>query len=140
MGRGAVQVKVVLFDVLAVVAFTVGQAEAALLENGILAIPERQGEAELLLVVGEAGDAVFPPAVGPGAGLVMGEEVPGIAVVALILPHRTPLALAQVWAPLFPRRFAVSTLFQPHGLFRFHCHGVLRSYGVVMCSADIWLE
>src|SRR5262249_38314878 len=39
VGRGAVQVEVVLLDVLAVVSFAVGQSEQTLLENRILAVP-----------------------------------------------------------------------------------------------------
>src|SRR5215467_13718196 len=46
MGWGAVEVEVVLLDVLAVVSLTVGEAEETLLENGIFFIPQSQGEAE----------------------------------------------------------------------------------------------
>ena len=71
MGRRAVEVEVVLLDVLAVVALAVGQAEQAFLEDRVLAVPEGQGEAEPLLVVGDAGQAVLAPAVGARAGLVV---------------------------------------------------------------------
>ena len=71
MGRRAVEVEVVLLDILAVVAFAVGQAEEPFLQDGVLAVPQRQGEAEALLVVGDAGQAVLAPAVGAGAGLVV---------------------------------------------------------------------
>jgi hypothetical protein len=57
----------------------VGQTKEALLENGIIAVPWGQGEAEQLLVIGKAGDAVLAPAAGARAGLIMGEVVPGIA-------------------------------------------------------------
>ncbi len=53
VGRRAVEVEIVFFDVLAVVALAVGQAEEAFLENGVLAVPQGQGEAEPLLVVGQ---------------------------------------------------------------------------------------
>jgi hypothetical protein len=49
MGRRAVEVEVVLLDVLAVIALAVGEAEQALLEDRILAVPQGQGEAEPLL-------------------------------------------------------------------------------------------
>jgi hypothetical protein len=129
VGRGAVEVEIVFFDVLAVVALAVGQAEEAFLENGVLTVPQGQGEAEPLLVIGQAGDAVLAPAVGPGAGLIVGEVVPGVAALAVILPHRTPLALAQIGAPLLPGRFAVPGLFQTYGFFIFGCHGSLRCLG-----------
>ena len=48
MGRRAIEVEVVLFDVLAVVAFAVGQAEQSLLEYWILAVPQTHAEAEHL--------------------------------------------------------------------------------------------
>jgi hypothetical protein len=64
VGRSAVEVEVVLLHVFAVVALAVGQAEEALLEDRVLPVPEGDREAELLLVVGEPGQTVFPPAVG----------------------------------------------------------------------------
>ena len=88
--RRAVEVEVVFLDVLAVVALAVRQSEKPLLENGVLAVPEGQREAEPLLVVGNARQAVFTPAIGPPTGLVVGEEVPGIAILAIVLatvPH-----------------------------------------------------
>ena len=89
MGRRAVEVEVVLLDVLAVIALAVGQAEEAFLEDRIFAVPQGQGEAEPLLVVGDAGQAVLAPAVG-GGGLVVAEVVPGVATFAVVLrtvPH-----------------------------------------------------
>jgi hypothetical protein len=51
-GRG-VEVVIQLLDVLAVVALRVGQAEEPLLEDGILAVPQRDGEAKTALPVGD---------------------------------------------------------------------------------------
>ena len=62
--RGAIDVEVVLLDVLAVVPLAVGQAEEPLLEDRILPVPQGQREAEALLVVRDAGQAVFAPAIG----------------------------------------------------------------------------
>jgi len=42
--RRAVEVEVVLLDVLAVVALVAGDAEQALLEDGVAAVPEGQRE------------------------------------------------------------------------------------------------
>ena len=61
VGRSAVEVEVVLLHVFAVVALAVGQAEEALLEDRVLPVPERDREAELLLVVGDARPARLPP-------------------------------------------------------------------------------
>ena len=76
--RRAVEVEVVLLHVLAVVALAVGQSEEPLLEDGILAVPQGQREAEVLFVIGNAGDAVLAPAVGARAGMIVGEEIPGV--------------------------------------------------------------
>jgi len=76
VGRRRVEVEVVLLDVLSVVALAVGQAEEALLEDGILAVPEGQGEAEDLTVVRDPCQAVLTPAVGPRPGLIVAEVVP----------------------------------------------------------------
>jgi len=68
VGRRAVEVKVVLFDVFAVIRLAVRESEQALLEDRVLAVPQGQAEAEVLLVIGNAGDAVLAPAVGARAG------------------------------------------------------------------------
>src|SRR5262249_49187121 len=119
VGRGRVQVKVVLLNVLAVVRFTVGEAEQPFLKNGILPVPQGQGEAEKLLVIRDARQPVFSPPVGAGTRLVMAEIVPGIAIVAIILPHRAPLPLAQVRSPLLPGSLLISILFKSN-LFSVH--------------------
>ncbi len=103
VGRQVVDVEVVLLHVLAVVALGVGQTEQALLQNRVALVPQRQRQAEALLVVTDAGEAVLAPAVGPGPGLVVGEVRPRIAVVAVVLAHRPPLALAEVGPPHAPR-------------------------------------
>src|SRR5688572_27012480 len=118
--RRAIEVEVVLLHVLAMVAFVVGQPEEPLFENRILAVPESQAEAKMLLVIGNAGDAVFAPPVGARAGMVVREEVPGVAVLAVILADGAPLPFTEVWAPLFPgslelARLVQSDLFCGHG-------------------------
>ena len=121
VGRRAVEVEVVLLDVLAVVPLAVGQAEEALLEDGVLAVPQGQGEAEPLLVVGEAGEPVLAPAVGPRARLIVREVVPGVAVFAIVLAHRSPLTLAQVGTPLSPGDPSLARLGQAPLLRRVDC-------------------
>jgi len=53
VSRRTVEVEVVFFDVLAVVAFAVSKSEHTLLKDGILPIPKREREAKPLLVVGD---------------------------------------------------------------------------------------
>src|SRR5262249_37385334 len=108
--RRRVEIEVVLLHVLAVVALGVGEAEEALLEDRVLAVPQREREAEALLVVGDPAQPVLAPAVGAAARLVVGEIVPGIAVLAVVLAHRAPLALAEVRAPLPPAHAGLARL------------------------------
>jgi len=62
--RRAIEVEVVLLDVLAVVALVTGQAEQPFFEDRILFVPERYGEANRLVPVADARDPVLVPAVG----------------------------------------------------------------------------
>ena len=119
VGRRAVEVEVVLLDVLAVVAFAVREPEEPLLQDGVLAVPQGEGEAEVLLVVGDPAQAVLAPAIGPGTGVVMGKEVPGIAVLAVVLPHGPPLPVREIGSPFPPgnllgTRFLQTTLLDVH--------------------------
>ena len=125
MRRRAVEVEVVLLHVLAVIAFAVGQAEQPLLENRILAVPEGEGEAEPLLVVGDAGQAVFAPAIGARARLIVGEIIPGVAAFAVVFADRAPLALAEVRPPFFPGSLAVAGGFEAE---MFGGHGFLAMF------------
>src|SRR5262249_22125385 len=100
----AVEVEVVFLDVLAVIALAVGETEQSLFEDGIVAVPQGEREAELLLIVGYAGQTVLAPAVGAGAGLIVAEVVPGVAAFAVVLADGSPLAFAEIGSPLFPGR------------------------------------
>ena len=104
-GRG-IEVVVALLHVLAVVALGIGQAEEPFLEDRVAAVPEGQGEAQAALAIGDAQQAVFAPAVGPAAGLIVGKVAPGIAVRRVVFADRGPLPFGQVRAPAFPVRLA----------------------------------
>src|SRR5262249_1307735 len=93
-------------------------------EDRVRAVPERQGEAEALSLVGDAGQAVLPPSVGARTRLVMSEVVPGVSAFAVVLAHRTPLAFAEVRPPLLPGDRSVASLFQS---IVFRSHGCLLS-------------
>ena len=70
-GRG-VEVIVQLLDVFAVIAFGVGQPEQPFLEDRVLAVPQRQRQAEgIAVVVAESGDAVLAPTIGAAARVVV---------------------------------------------------------------------
>src|ERR1700730_3065407 len=74
-----------------------------LLENRVLAVPQRERKTQSLVVVAEAGEAVLAPVVGARTRLPVREVVPRIAVVAVVLADRAPLALAEIRPPLSPR-------------------------------------
>ena len=61
-------------------------------------------EAEQLPVVAQSRQSVLAPAISPRTGLVVAEVVPRVAVVAVVLADRAPLALAEVWPPPLPWR------------------------------------
>ena len=119
MGRRAVQVEVVLLDVLAVIALRARQAEVAFLQDRIVLVPQGEREAEALVVVRDAEDAVLAPAVDARARVVVGEEVPGVAVRRVVLAHRAPLPIGQVRAPAPPVGLAFLRVPKPL-LFRRH--------------------
>src|SRR5262249_45294749 len=113
VGGRAIYIEVVLLHVLAVIALAVGQAEKTLFQNWILAITQGEGKAEPFFLARKPGQPVFPPAIGAGAGLVVTEVVPGIPVIAIVFPHRSPLALAQIGSPFPPWDVLVTGTLKP---------------------------
>jgi hypothetical protein len=69
--RCGVQVEVILFYVFTVIALGVGKTEQALLQNRVCSVPKSYGEAKVLFIVGEAGEAVLTPTIGAGASVVV---------------------------------------------------------------------
>jgi hypothetical protein len=74
----------------------------------------------VLFVIGDSPDAVLAHAIGPRAGVIVGEEIPGVAVVAVILTFRSPLPLGQVGAPFLLRLFLLTSFFEPVMFCSFH--------------------
>ena len=102
MGGRAVEIEVVLLDVLAVIALAVGEPEHSLLEDRVLAVPQREREAEQHVVVAEPGDAVLAAVVSARARLIVGEVVPGFDRAVGVLANAAPLPFAEVRAPFSP--------------------------------------
>ena len=102
VARGRVEVVVDLLDVLAVVALRPGQPEEPLLEDGIGAVPQRQGEAQPAAVVADAEQAVLAPAVRARTGVVVRERCPRRAVGGIVLADGAPLALGEIRTPAVP--------------------------------------
>src|SRR5262245_23353240 len=122
MGRRAVDIEVILLDILAMVAFIIGQAKQTFLEDRVLAVPQGQGQAKLLLIIRNTGQAIFPPAVGAGASLVVTEVFPGVAGITIIFTNGSPLPLAEVRSPLSPGGILLASFYQSLLL----CHAIHR--------------
>src|SRR5579884_1652193 len=110
MGRRIIEVVIIFFDILAVVALFTIEAKETLFQDGVVSIPEGRGEADELVAIAEAGDAIFSPAVGFGARLVVRQVIPGRAVGTVVLAHRSPLPLAHIRPPTFPVNNALAVL------------------------------
>ena len=102
VGRSAVQIVVILFHIFAVVALQSGQAKESLLQDRVALIPKGNGQTQVLEPVAHSGQAVFVPAVGPAAGVIMGKICPGLTCGGIILAHGTPSPLTEVRPPVFP--------------------------------------
>jgi len=63
--RRTVEVEVVFFDVLAMVAFAVRQPEETFFQDRVFPVPEGECKTEPLLVVGDFRQTILPPAIGP---------------------------------------------------------------------------
>ena len=94
------------------IALRPGQSEQALLENGIVAVPQREREAQMLAAFADAEQPVFVPAIRFRAGMVVRKIVPRAAVRAVILAHGSPRPLGQVRPPFLPIAAVFARLMQ----------------------------
>src|SRR5207245_5886372 len=106
VGGRVVKVEVIILDVLAVIAFVAVETEEALLEDRVVAVPQRNGEAEKLVAVADARDPVLVPAVGAGAGVINGEVFPRSAIGAVVFAYRPPRPVPEKRSPPVPVRLA----------------------------------
>ena len=102
VGRRRVELVVKLLHVLAVVPLRPREAEEPLLEDRVLAVPERDGEAEDLVAIADACEAVLVPPVGARACMVVGEVLPRGAARGVVLPDGAPGPVGDVGAPALP--------------------------------------
>jgi hypothetical protein len=100
-GRG-VEVIVDLLYVFPVVTLGAGDAEETLFKDGVFAIPESESEAEVLMVIGDAEETVFGPAIDARACVIVREELPGGSVRAVVFADRAPGALGEIGTPALP--------------------------------------
>ena len=95
------------------VALGTSESKQPLFENRIAAIPERQREAKPALAIANAQQTIFTPAIGSTASLVVRELLPGIAVLGVIFPDRSPLSLGQIRPPALPVALARPAFVEP---------------------------
>ena len=112
MRRRAVEIEIAFLNIFAMIALRACQTKQPLLEYGIPAIPESQGKAHAPLVVADTRQAILVPAIGTGAGVLVGKIVPGFAGRAVVFAHGSPGALADVRSPALPVHLAEARLLQ----------------------------
>src|SRR5262249_31920922 len=118
MGRRAIQVIIILLDVLAMITLPIGQPECPLLEYRVLAVPSRQRKTQPLAIVAETSEAVLAPVISTRAGLIVAEIIPRVPIGAVVLAHSAPLAFAEVWPPQPPQHAVLPRFVQPQRLRR----------------------
>ena len=102
MRGSAVEIEVVFLHIFAVIALVAGEPKDPFFQDRIPFVPQRQRKADELTPVADSSEAIFIPAVRARAGMVMGEEFPGIPVGAVVFTHCTPGALAEIGPPTLP--------------------------------------
>src|SRR5205809_1869259 len=106
--RRAVEIKIVLFDVLAVVAFASSETKQPFLEYGVPSVPQCKRKADQLMTVGDSGDAVFIPTVCLRTRVIVRQVVPCRAVRAVVFADGSPCPFTQIRSPAFPVRRATA--------------------------------
>jgi hypothetical protein len=97
-----------------VIALIATEAKKALLQDGVVPIPQRWGERHPTLSVGPTLQPVLTPAVRAAARMIVRKTRPTIPMVRVIFAHRTPLPLAEKGPPAPPfilTRFILSESF-----------------------------
>jgi TRAP-type C4-dicarboxylate transport system permease large subunit len=117
--RRGIEVVIVFLDVLAVIAFGSSQAEQALLQDRIAAIPKGEGKTKALVIVADAGDAVLGPAVGARTGMIVWKIVPSRSIGAVVFARIAPGALGEIGPPALPI-FVPTVRFQKTVAFSVH--------------------
>jgi hypothetical protein len=82
------------------------EPEETLLQDRILAIPERKTKAETAESVTQSEQTILTPPVDTTPGLIKGKGVPDIAISRVVLADCTPLSLGEIGAPELPEAFA----------------------------------
>src|SRR5271166_7859 len=104
MGGGVIEVEPILFYILAMISFAASEAEHALFQNGIAAVPKCQCKNQQLIPIANPGNTILAPAIGLAACLIMGKKIPSVPVRTIVLPNSSPGPVADVGPPFPPWR------------------------------------
>src|SRR5713101_3105832 len=116
------------------------KAEETLFEDGIAPVPKHQPETHHLVAVADASNAIFSPAIGARARMIVRKEFPSRAAGAVIFAYGSPLAFGEIGSPALPIFFSGACFFKPavfRGLDSWHGWLVLCarvSYGRTFCK------
>ena len=91
----------ILLHVFAVIAFFTVQAEQALFQDPVAAVPKRQRKTKTLVAIADSGQPIFIPPIGARTGVLMRKIFPRIAVGAVVsrtVPQRVRLRMAPSFA------------------------------------------
>src|SRR5262249_54062081 len=108
--RRGIEIVIILFAILAMIALIASYSEQPLLENRIAPIPQCQGKTQTLMIVGNAAQAILTPPVDTRPCMIVRKILPRRAVRAVVLPHRRPLPLGKIRSPAAPILRAVPCL------------------------------
>ena len=80
--------------------------------------------------------------ISPGTGMVVGEIVPCVAVITVVLAHRAPLPLAQIGSPFLPpdpflARFVQACLLRD--IYNLECHKLTPFHPLLVKMSSDWI-
>ena len=102
VSRRAVEVEVIFLHVLAVISLVAGEPKKAFLQDRVALIPHRKGKTDELMTIADSTQAVFIPAVGTRARMIVGEILPRRPMGAVVFANCPPRAVAEIGAPTLP--------------------------------------
>src|SRR5579884_1215384 len=77
MGWSIIQIVIIFFDILSVIALWTTQTKEPLLENGVSAIPQAESETEAALPITDAQQTILAPTIDAGASMIVRKRIPG---------------------------------------------------------------
>src|SRR5713101_2832197 len=97
-----VEKEIVLLHILTVIALRVRQAEEPFLHDRVGLVPQGQGKTYQSLIVADAHQSIFAPAISARAGVLMWEEIPRGSIGGIVLADGSPLTFGEIGTPTIP--------------------------------------